>query len=190
MNLPNPLGETFVVAVLILAMTAPANAQEIVAELPEHARAKRHGLGWECERGYREDDGACIAYSIPEHAYYTTSSYGRGWECKRGYQEYQESCNAILVPQNAYLNSMGTRWKCDRGYRISSETCLEIDVPSNGYLVDSSYGRGWNCQRGYREEENSCDKITLPENAHLDRSGNDWECDPPYHRQIDSCVLP
>jgi len=32
--------------------------------------------------------------------------------------------------------------------------------------------------------------IDIPENAHLDYSGRDWECDPPYRRRQNNCALP
>ena len=45
-------------------------------ELPENARAKSYGSGWECERGYRKDNGACTAVGVPANAYLTNTSYG------------------------------------------------------------------------------------------------------------------
>ncbi len=32
--------------------------------------------------------------------------------------------------------------------------------------------------------------IDIPENAHLDYSGRDWECAPPYRRRQNNCALP
>ena len=115
-------------------------AQSDSVGIPEHARAKSYGNGWECDRGYREVDGACTAVSVPANAYPTNVAYGRGWECDRGYQEVAEACAPIEVPLNAYLKPSGDRWKCDRGFREVAEACVAVDVPPNGYLVDSSYG--------------------------------------------------
>jgi hypothetical protein len=30
----------------------------------------------------------------------------------------------------------------------------------------------------------------LPENAHLGYSGTDWDCNKPYRKRAESCVLP
>ena len=51
-------------------------AQAGSVELPENARAKSYGSGWECERGYREDNGACTAVRVPANAYLANTSYG------------------------------------------------------------------------------------------------------------------
>ena len=59
-------------------------------ELPENARAKSYGSGWECERGYREDNGACIAVIVAENAHLDSS--GNDWECNRSYRKKQGKC--------------------------------------------------------------------------------------------------
>jgi hypothetical protein len=66
---------------------------------------------------------------------------------------------------------------------------VSIKIPANGYLVDASYGSGWSCIRGYKPVNDACVPVTMPENAHLDYSGNDWDCDLPYHRLGDRCDL-
>ena len=49
------------------------------AERPENAHAKRYGVGWECDYGYRAVDGACVAIRVPANGYLFDSSYGPGW---------------------------------------------------------------------------------------------------------------
>ena len=45
----------------LVVVPAHVFARDLSVEMPEHASAKRYGSGWECDRGYREADGACIA---------------------------------------------------------------------------------------------------------------------------------
>ena len=99
---------------------------------------------------------------------------------------------AVIVPKNGHLtdSSYGTGWECDRGYRAVDKTCVAVKVPVNGYFVDLSYGPGWKCDRGFRESSRTtCVAVMVPENAHLDNSGNNWECNRPYHKQQGKCIL-
>ncbi|MEO1019550.1 MAG: hypothetical protein AAFY56_17955, partial [Pseudomonadota bacterium] len=101
----------------LMAVALIASAQSSAANIPENARAKAYGDGWECEAGFREREGACAAISIPENAYPTGRPYGSGWECRRGFSEYEGACGAIEVPANGFLNASGVNWDCFRGYR-------------------------------------------------------------------------
>jgi hypothetical protein len=81
----------FEYALLYLAVFAlPAElalAQEAKGVIPANATAKTYGNGWECDRGYRKIDSACVVVTLPENAYLTDSSYGSGWTCKHGYKK-------------------------------------------------------------------------------------------------------
>jgi len=46
-------------------------AQSGSIEVPENARAKEYGNGWECDQGYRAVDGACTVIKLPANAYLT-----------------------------------------------------------------------------------------------------------------------
>jgi hypothetical protein len=135
--------------------------------------------------------GAARAYDgstkIPENAH--AKSYGGGWECNYGYKEENNTCRPIKIPDHAYLNSYGSRWECNRGYRSSGRACVAIKVPANGYLDDASYGPGWRCERGFRQTTDACEAVKVPENGHISSSGNDWECNKPYHRDTNKCAL-
>ena len=191
--------------------------------IPENAREKGYGTGWECKPGYLLKDGACAAVVVPENAYAASTSFSPGWMCARGFLSDGNACKGIEIPDNAYLSPTGSGWNCARGYRKHDQGCAKIDVPQNGYLDNSPYGSGWKCDRGYRPvgelcapirvPENAflsedtlsgpswqcergyravgetCAPLTLPENTHLDYSGNNWDCDPPYMKQRDKCVL-
>ena len=134
---------------LLAAVPDQAFGQDRSAGIPEHASAKRYGGGWECDRGYREANGVCMAVKVPADAYATDVSYGAGWECNRGYGKVDETCVSIEVPPNAYLNASGSaRWTCDRGYRPVDGACAFIEVPRNGFLTGDSYGTGWKCEIG------------------------------------------
>ena len=127
---------------------------------------------------------------IPPHAF--LSAYGDTWNCERTYRRQGEGCVEIKVPKNGYLTnaSHGAGWECERGYRESEGVCVAVKVPENAYFVDSSYGDGWKCERGYHLENGACAVVQMPQNAHLDRTGNDWECNPPLMRQMNICLQP
>ncbi len=104
---------------LALLAAAPGTvfAQAGSIAMPENARAKAYGSGWECDLGYRKINEACAPIKVPANAYPTSTSYGRGWECGRGYREVDETCAAVKVPANAYLSASGDGWEFGRGYR-------------------------------------------------------------------------
>lgn len=248
----------FCVGVLVVAGPAPVEAQINTGTVPANAKKASYGNRWECNPGFRQNAGACLAVAIPANAYSTNKTYGKGWQCKYGYVEAtRETCTQLVIPVNAYLSTSGTAWHCERGYRREREACLKIEVPPNGFLSERAYGSGWECDRGYREGLNGCEAVKVPANgylavgnggsglgwncergysqtagactaivipangyfydqtygpgwkcergfkagngqcaavvlpadAHLDHSGNDWECDPPYQRRNEACSL-
>ncbi|NKB60262.1 MAG: hypothetical protein GKS00_28480 [Alphaproteobacteria bacterium] len=138
----------------LLGIPNVAYAQASSVRVPENAHAKGYGSGWECDRGYRESAGTCLAIKIPENAFSTNSSYGTGWECSWGYRQADDRCAAIMIPKNAYLNSFGDKWKCDRGFRVDNETCVALSVPVNAHIDFS--GNDWECNRPYRKQRSSC----------------------------------
>ena len=181
----------YILIFLSLWATAPnlVYAKGVSNGMPENASAKSYGDGWNCNIGYRENKGACTALKIPANAYPTNKTYGQGWECKRSYREINETCDYIKVPKNGYLDYSGIRVKCNRGYLMVKKTFEVINVPANGYLEESSYGPGWTCERGYRADKGACIALKIPENAHIGYSGKVWECDKPYTKKQNNCIL-
>jgi hypothetical protein len=175
---------------LVAALPGIAAAQTASIDIPENARNKSFGSGWECERGFREADGACRAVEIPANAFATNTTYGRGWECGRGYNDVRGTCEAMAVPAQGYLTSSGDRWECDRGFRKEGEACVQIRVPANGYLTESPTKFGWECDRGYRATGEECVAIKIPENGYMTESsfGPGWKCDRGFRAVDDSCV--
>ena len=109
----------------IVAFGAGALAQDGLGQPPENAQKRNFGSGWNCNIGYRVDEGRCVKLDIPENAYATGRSYGIGWACRRGFNEVnRESCEAIFVPENAFLRSSGYDWQCERGFRQDREACV------------------------------------------------------------------
>jgi hypothetical protein len=121
---------------------------------------------------------------------YLNDSFRSGWTCERGFVAEDGACTAIAVPVHGYLTATtyGPGWACDRGYRVENDACIAVEIPVNGYLSDAAYGPGWQCERGFRASDLSCVAMPLPENAHVDHSGNDWGCDPPYRKRRDVCT--
>lgn len=72
----HPMARVFsrlaVLAGLIASLAFPAFAQVSTAPMPAHAQPKSYGEGWECDRGYRREDDACLAVILPENAFATT----------------------------------------------------------------------------------------------------------------------
>lgn len=152
---------------LLAAIPGLVLAQEGSAGIPENSHSKSYSGGWDCDRGYRAANAACVAIKVPANAYLTSSiSSGSAWKCNRGFRRTDAT-----------------------GFRQFDATCVAIAVPANGYLVDASYGPGWKCDRGYRVVDGACAAIMMPENAHIDFSGSDWDCNRPYQRQRDECTL-
>ena len=81
---------SLVLLALLAAVHSLVFAQAGSVELPENARAKSYGSGWECERGYREDNGACVVVDVVENAHLDSS--GNDWECNRPYRKRQGNC--------------------------------------------------------------------------------------------------
>lgn len=87
-----------------------------------YATDSSYGNGWECRRGYKENNGSCVALRIPKHAF--LDRRGEDWQCERGYQKEDDSCTKIALPENAYLEDEGNDWQCDRGYRKKANLVL------------------------------------------------------------------
>ncbi|WP_444455265.1 hypothetical protein ACTTAI_08295 [Rhodobacter capsulatus] len=169
-----------VLAIGTASMAAPVCAQDGTGTPPEHAQKSSYGSGWDCEIGYRLQEGACLAIPLPDHAYATGRSYGTGWACLRGFEEVARArCEPIAIPEHAFLQSSGYGWQCERGYRKEREACVEITLPEHAYLVDDATGPGWACERGFKAEKNACLPIVVPENGYLTNSayGPDWACE-------------
>ena len=174
---------------LMIASPIHVFAKGVENSIPDNAKANNYGDGWSCNLGYRENKEGCAAVIVPDNAYPTDRQYGKGWECKRGYLEAEGSCSYINVPKNGYLDYSGIRVKCDRGFLMTNNICEAIKVPANGYLEVSSYGPGWACQRGYRIDKEDCVALSVPENAHIGFSGNVWECNTPYIKRRNGCII-
>ena len=168
-------------------------ARERCSEIPvpKNAFLSTSGSTWLCYRGFRRERNSCQEIVIPENAFLSERSYGTGWECERGFRETPRGCEPVLVPKNAYLaeGKSGPGWECARGFRATASACIKIVIPANGYFSDQAYGPGWKCERGFAAEDKECRPLQLPINAHLDHSGNNWECDDPYQRRNEECVL-
>jgi hypothetical protein len=164
----------------------------IAVEVPANAFLDARGTGWKCNRGFREDSGECVEIVVPTGGYLTESTAKTGWACDRRYKETRDTCELIQVPANGFLtnSAYGSGWECERGYREHNGSCRMIALPVNAYLVDLTYGPGWQCERGYSTlDDKTCTELAVPANAHLDRGGNAWECNRPYLKRGNACIL-
>lgn len=115
---------SLVLVALLASTPVIALAQDSAAGIPENAGARSDGSGWECDRGYRENDGSCAAVEVPANAYFVEASFGLGWKCDRGYRTVSEACVAVTVPKNAHLDYSGNDWDCNRPYRKDQDGCI------------------------------------------------------------------
>jgi hypothetical protein len=174
-----------VLVLFVLLLPGLAATQAAMAEkIPSDAHPARYGSGWECDRGYRKADGACIAVEVPPNAH--LDSRGYGWRCDRGFWKVDATCAEIALPAHAYLRSNGNEWKCDRGFKRVDQSCVPVAVPENGYLDES--GDSWRCERGYRRSGDSCQRLDVPAEGYLGNSGGRWECTRGYEKRNGSCI--
>src|SRR5579863_7930499 len=118
-----------VVSILLLVVSANLSLKAVAAALPAHSHASIYGSGWECSRGYRRVDEACVAIEVPANAYLNSS--GGDWTCERGYRQVDKACLMLKVPPAAHADEdqFGRGWECDRGYREAHGSCLRVAVP-------------------------------------------------------------
>jgi hypothetical protein len=100
-----------------------ATQDEFAGATPLNAHLKRHGSGWECDRGYRPDRRSCVSVEVPPNAYLDSS--GHDWDCERGFRKGLRSCLAFPVPTNGHVGYSGKSWTGAVGYRQRGETCTE-----------------------------------------------------------------
>jgi hypothetical protein len=50
------------------------------------------GKDWNCERGFRKRDRACVAIQVPTNARLTAS--GNSWMCNPGFRRRGKTCEA------------------------------------------------------------------------------------------------
>jgi hypothetical protein len=99
-------------------------------------------------------------------------------------------CDPVTMPTNGYVNRMGGGWTCHIGFRAVDETCAAIFVPENACVTNSPYGGGWECRYGDRPSGERCELFEVPDNAHSNYSGDDWDCNKPYRKRMESSVSP
>ncbi|SMX25707.1 hypothetical protein [Boseongicola aestuarii] len=171
---------------VFLLIAIPAFAQSI----PDNAKAKGYGKGWECNAGFRPSEGRCVTIVVPQNAYATNRTYGRGWACHHGFSvSDKKECLAVFVPDGGFLDASGERWRCTRGFARVGETCQEVVLPANAYLSATSRGSAWACGRGFEVKDDGCAEIAVPSNAFLNSSGygQPWSCERGFFEQDGRC---
>ena len=183
-------------AVVLAGLSGAALAQDEDAARPPNSHPERYGSGWECDWGYQEEDGTCVAVNVPANAYLTP--LGASWECRRGFRresrgfgQDNDVCVPIKVPAHGYLDvNTFNGWSCEIGYRDERNRCVDIVVPENAhaYPLYEPYGPGWKCMRGYRRDDTKCVEVQVPAHAFLTAAGDDWKCERGYEEVGHSCV--
>lgn len=176
----------------LLAVYAGVSSRADERAPPPNAHASRYGGGWECSRGFRQVEEACVPITVPANAY--LNSFGNDWDCDRGYMKDDQGlgCKAIEVPANAHVgdeDAFGTGWECDPGYReVGGRRCTRVVVPANAYYSEFSLARSWECDPGYRQEGQTCVRVLAPAHGFLVGARDEWACDRGFTKGADSCV--
>lgn len=175
----------------LLAAYAGVSSQADERVTPRNAHASLYGEGWECSRGFRQVEEACVPIRVPANAY--LDSFGNDWDCNRGYMKDDRGlgCKAVKVPANAHAGdeeAFGTGWECDLGYREVGGRCIRVVVPANGYYSEFSFGRSWECDPGYRQERETCMAVRTPAHGFLVGERDEWACERGFMKSADSCV--
>jgi hypothetical protein len=115
-----------------------AHAQSPNSTIPDNARARSYGSGWECNRGFRETAERCVTVDVPANAY--LSPEGTSWTCDRGFRAEGAKCVSVQVPAHGYAVDAryDKGWRCNRGYRIVGERCVQLEIPANAYATEAS----------------------------------------------------
>ena len=178
-------------AASLLAAYSGLSSQADERVPPRNAQASRYGGGWECSRGFRQVEEACVSIKVPANAY--LDSFGNDWDCDRGYMKDDQGlgCKAVKVPANAHEEdeeAFGTGWECDPGYREDDNRCTRIVVPANAYYSGLSFEHGWECNPGYRQEGDRCTAVRPPVHGFLVGERDEWACYRGFMKSADSCV--
>ena len=176
-------------ASLIAAYAVSSQADERAP--PRNAHASPYGGDWECSRGFRRVEEACVPIRVPANAY--LDSFGNDWKCNRGYMKDGQGlgCKAVKAPLNAHTDGeedFGTGWECDRDYREVGGHCARVVVPENAYYSEFSLGRRWECDPGYRQEGKTCLAMRVPAHGFLVGERDGWACDRGFMKRAASCV--
>jgi hypothetical protein len=93
-------------------------------KVPEHGYLSdaSYDSGWQCERGFRQSDQACVPVEVPPNAYLDGS--GKNWKCERGFRNSGRECIAVKIPVNAHLDQSGNDWNCDRPFWRQRDDCV------------------------------------------------------------------
>ena len=95
------------VAASLLTASSSVLAQTDVSVLPVNAHSSRYGSGWECSRGFRRVQEACVGITVPANAY--LNSFGGDWQCYRGYRKLDQGlqCGQGNRPSYRHVQVMG-----------------------------------------------------------------------------------
>jgi hypothetical protein len=117
------------------------------------------GQGWECDRGFHNQDGRCAPVIVPANGQLNT--FGNSWECKKGYVQHGNVCELFRIPDNAGMDTFGNWWRCNRGYYRNGNECFTVKIPEHG-LLDSN-GNDWECEDGFKKQDTVCVNMTPSE---------------------------
>ena len=81
-------------ALFVGALPVDGHAQGSASAVPDNARQRSYG--WDCNRGFRETAGRCVAVIVPSNAY--LSPEGTSWTCNRGFRAEGAACKAVQAP--------------------------------------------------------------------------------------------
>jgi len=103
---PISMARLFLAASMFTA-SASVSSQTDTNVLPVNAHTSRYGSSWECSRGFRRVQEACVGITVPANAY--LNSFGGDWQCYRGYRKLDQGlqCGQGNRPSYRHVQVMG-----------------------------------------------------------------------------------
>jgi hypothetical protein len=174
----------------LLAVSASVSLEADERVPPRNAHASPYG-GWDCSRGFRQVEEACVPIRVPANAY--LDSFGMDWDCNRGYIKDDQGlgCKSVKIPANAHADGeedFGAGWECDRRYHKVNGRCTPVLVPANAYYSEVAFDRDWECNPGFRQEGETCMAVRAPVHGFLVGDHDEWACERGFKKSADSCV--
>src|SRR4051794_28342199 len=110
-----------IIAFAIVSLSFGATSAVAAQDIPSNAHRNTTGIGWDCNKGYKQLGNNCEPVMPPAHA--ALDYWGHGWDCTRGYKQVGDECEPVILPTHAALDYWGHGWDCNKGYKQVGDEC-------------------------------------------------------------------
>ncbi len=165
----------------------PATKAVCHSKSPAHAYLSdaEPDRGWRRERGFRATGQKCVEIELPPNALLMRFLFSApAGNVSAAMNSASVRCDGAAATAAANDVRQAKRLRCDRS--ASPQDCVPVSHPGL-IAISTSSGQSWRCERGFRRVLAACIAVVVPENAHIDYSGADWACNPPYVKKNEAC---